>query len=174
VATSTLAEGKLQVARAKGEPIAPGVILTSDGKPSIDPNDFYDGGALLTFGEHKGSGISLLAQVIGRGLAGLDPSGMQGPRGVNGPFIIAINIAQFAPLAQFLDATEAQCQAIKDSAPAAGFDQVLLPGEPELANRERRSVEGIPVPDSTWENLQEVARELGVSLVETGKEVTSS
>jgi len=81
VATSMLAEGKLQVARSKGEPVAPGAIVTSDGVPSINPNDFYDGGALLTFGGHKGSGFSLLAQLVGRGLAGLDPSGMEGPPG---------------------------------------------------------------------------------------------
>jgi LDH2 family malate/lactate/ureidoglycolate dehydrogenase len=171
VATSMLAEGKLQVARSKGEPIIPGAVLTSDGVPSTDPNDFYNGGALLTFGAHKGSGISLLAQLIGRGISGLDPSGMDGPRGVNGPFIIAINIAPFAPLAQFLEATEAQCQAIKASEPASGFDEVLLPGEPELANRDRRSVEGIPIPDSIWENLETAAKELGISLVEAGKEV---
>lgn len=171
VATSTLAEGKLQVARAQGEPIAPGAVVTSEGIPSVDPNDFYDGGALLTFGGHKGSGMSLLAQLIGRGIAGLDPSGMDGPRGVNGPFIIAINLEPFVPLVQFVAATEAQCQAIKDSAPASGFEEVLLPGEPELTNARRRSVEGIPIPDSIWENLQAAAGELGVSLESVGKGV---
>src|SRR4029079_19071115 len=109
VATSMLAEGKLQVVRAMGEPVAPGAIVTTEGIPSIDPNDFYDGGALLTFGGHKGSGFSLLAQLVGRGMAGLDPTGMEGPRGVNGPFIIVINLDFFTPLAQFIEATEAQC-----------------------------------------------------------------
>jgi LDH2 family malate/lactate/ureidoglycolate dehydrogenase len=165
VATSMLAEGKLQVARSKGEPVPPGTIVTSEGIPSVDPNDFYDGGALLTFGGHKGSGFSLLAQFIGRGMSGLDPSGMEGPRGVNGPFIIAINIELFTPLTRFIDATEAQCEAIKASSPASGFDEVLLPGEPELANAQRRAAEGIPIPDSIWENLETVAQELGVSLV---------
>jgi LDH2 family malate/lactate/ureidoglycolate dehydrogenase len=171
VATSALAEGKLQVARAKGEAIAPGVIVNNEGAPSVDPNDFYDGGTLLAFGAHKGSGISMLAQLIGRGLAGLDPSGMDGPRGVNGPFIIAINITPFAPLAQFLEATEDQCRVIKESAPASGFDEVMLPGEPELVNRRIREVEGIPVPDSIWGNLTAVAAELGVTFDDPGKDV---
>jgi LDH2 family malate/lactate/ureidoglycolate dehydrogenase len=172
VATSKLAEGKLRVARAKGETIAPGVIVDREGTPSIDPNDFYDGGSLLAFGDHKGSGISMLAQVIGRGLAGLDPSGMEGPRGVNGPFIIAINIAPFAPLAQFLEQTEEQCRVIKESAPANGFEEVLLPGEPEIANRQLRNANGIPIADSTWGELSAVAAELGVTLDEVGKEAS--
>jgi uncharacterized oxidoreductase len=172
VATSQLAEGKLRVARSKGETVAPGVIVDIDGTPSIDPNDFYDGGSLLTFGAHKGSGISMLAQIIGRGLAGLDPSDMTGPRGVNGPFIIAINISPFVTLAHFLEETEEQCRVIKESAPAADFDEVLLPGEPELANRRIREVNGIPIPDPIWESLAEVASALGVTIDEVGKDVS--
>jgi len=172
VATSTLAEGKLQVALSKGEAIAPGILLNSEGALSVDPNDLYSGGALLAFGAHKGSGLSMLAQLVGRGLAGLEPSYVDGPRGVNGPFIIAINIASFAPLAQFLAATEDQCRVIKESAPASGFDEVLLPGEPELANRRVREVEGILVPDMIWENLVAVAAELGVAIEEVGKDVS--
>jgi LDH2 family malate/lactate/ureidoglycolate dehydrogenase len=170
IATSQLAEGKLRVARAKGETIAPGVIVDRDGTPSVDPHDFYDGGALLAFGGHKGSGISMLAQLVGRGLAGLDPSGMDGPRGVNGPFIIAINISPFAPLAHFLEQTEAQCRAVKESAPAVEFDEVLLPGEPEVTNREKREENGIPIAEATWEELLQVASEFGVRIDEVGKD----
>ena len=75
-------------------------------------------------------------------------------------------------MAQFLEATEDQCRVIKESAPAAGFDEVLLPGEPEIANRRIRELEGIPVPDSIWENLTAVAAELGVTIKESGKDVS--
>ena len=59
------------VARAKGLPVAEGNVLDREGRPTTDPHDFYAGGALLPFGGHKGSGFSLLAQFLGRGLAGL-------------------------------------------------------------------------------------------------------
>src|SRR5680860_119309 len=62
VATAFIAEGKLRVARAKGAPCPFGAIVNIDGAPSIDPADFYDGGALMAFGGHKGSGFSILAQ----------------------------------------------------------------------------------------------------------------
>src|SRR6185436_4329630 len=56
-ATSGVAEGKLRVAQAKGENVAPGLILDREGQPSQDPQDFYLGGMLLPLGGHKGSGL---------------------------------------------------------------------------------------------------------------------
>ena len=70
IATSTIAEGKARVALTKGLPVPPGSIVTIDGLPSTNPQDLYDGGALVAFGGHKGSGFSLLAHLLGRALAG--------------------------------------------------------------------------------------------------------
>jgi LDH2 family malate/lactate/ureidoglycolate dehydrogenase len=162
VATAAVAEGKVRVAKYKGELVPPGAIVTADGHPSQVPDDLYDGGALLAFGGHKGSGLSILAQMVGRGLAGMLPPSPGSHRGANGPFVLAIKVEAFAPLDQFLGEVEAQCAEISSSAPAEGFDRVRLPGEPELENRERRAAEGIPVPDSTWHDLLALADELGV------------
>ena len=41
-----------------------GAVVNLDGISSIDPNDFYDGGALVAFGSHKGSGLSLLTRAL--------------------------------------------------------------------------------------------------------------
>jgi LDH2 family malate/lactate/ureidoglycolate dehydrogenase len=161
IATAMIAEGKVRVAKAKGELVPPGVIVTTDGVPSQIPDDFYDGGALLPFGGHKGSGLSLLAQVIGRGLAGLTPQSSKVQRGVNGPFVIAINPDVFTPFRLFLDEIESQCDEISASEPMEGFDRVRLPGEPETESRERRA-DGIPVPERTWQDLCALAAELGV------------
>ena len=64
-ATSGVAEGKLRVARAKGEMVAPGLIVDREGQPSQTPADFYEGGALLPFGGHKGYGLGLMAELLG-------------------------------------------------------------------------------------------------------------
>jgi LDH2 family malate/lactate/ureidoglycolate dehydrogenase len=164
VATAAVAEGKLRVARGKGEPVPPDCVVTVDGHPTRDPQEFYAGGALLPFGGHKGSGFSLLAQFVGRGLAELDPTPLGGPRGMNGPFVLAINVAPFVPLAAFLEQTEAQCAAVTGSAPAEGFAEVLLPGEPELRARERRLAEGVPIPTAVWDDLGTMAASLGIEL----------
>jgi LDH2 family malate/lactate/ureidoglycolate dehydrogenase len=161
VATSTIAEGKVRVAKAKGELVPPGVIVTTEGIPSQIPDDFYDGGAMLTFGGHKGSGLSLLAQVLGRGLAGLEPPSPKAHRGANGPFVIAINPEMFTPFDQFLSTIEDQCGEICDSPPMEGFDRVRVPGQPETESRLKRA-DGIPVPETTWRDLCALASDLGV------------
>lgn len=164
VATSSVAEGKLRVAQAKGEAIAPGLILNSEGRPSIDPNDFYAGGALMPFGAHKGSGFSILAQLIGVGLAGATADILSVKRGGNGPFVLAIDVARFRPLEAFIDAVEEQADEVNGAEPAEGFDRVLLPGDLEVENRARRITEGIPVPDKTWDDLMSLAGQMGVAV----------
>jgi LDH2 family malate/lactate/ureidoglycolate dehydrogenase len=164
VATAGIAEGKLRVARARGFPVPAGNIVDREGHPTTEPGDFYAGGSLLAFGGHKGSGFSLLAQFVGRGLAGMDPSAYDGPRGVNGPFILAIDISRFTSLERFRAEAEAQCEAVTRCLPAEGVDAVLLPGEPELATRAIRERDGIPVADSTWAELEALARQHGVTL----------
>lgn len=163
VATAGIAEGKLRVARAKGLPVPEGNVVDREGRATTDPWDFYSGGALIPFGGHKGSGISLLAQFVGRGLAGLDPSAYDGPRGVNGPFILAIDIARFADPDEFRAQSEAQCAAVSNSAPADGVEEVLLPGQPELATRAVRERDGVPIPDTTWAELLDLAKKQSVA-----------
>ena len=69
-ATTVVAEGKVQVARAKGVDLPPGAIMDKHGRPSVNPNDLYDGGTMLTFGGHKGFGLALVAAVLSQGLTG--------------------------------------------------------------------------------------------------------
>jgi LDH2 family malate/lactate/ureidoglycolate dehydrogenase len=159
IATAFIAEGKLRVARSKAMPCPPGAVVNRDGLPSIDPNDFYDGGALVAFGTHKGSGFSILAQLLGRALAGMKPEDLAAHRGSNGPLAIAIDPGRLAPFDAFLTAVEGQVDDIHDAQPAEGFERVLLPGEPEILERERRAREGIDVPDRVWEDLMAAARE---------------
>ncbi|MFN8663270.1 MAG: Ldh family oxidoreductase [Thermomicrobiales bacterium] len=170
VATAGIAEGKLRVARAKGLPVAEGNLVDREGRPTTDPHDFYAGGALLPFGGHKGSGFSLLAQFLGRGLAHMDPSAYDGPRGVNGPLIIALDVSRFSDPRDFRTAIEAQCDVVTACRPREGVDVVRLPGEPELANREERLRAGIHVPDATWQELRELAARQGVAFPNVGTE----
>jgi uncharacterized oxidoreductase len=162
-ASSMVAEGKLRVARAKGEALSAGLILDADGAPSLDPADFYAGGALQAFGLHKGSGISVMIELLARGLAGVDPT-LPERRGHNGTLLLALNIPFFAPPEQFFSAAERLCAQVATSSPAQSFDAVLLPGQPELRMRDRRIAEGVPIAEQTWSELQALAAELGIGL----------
>ncbi len=161
-ATSMVAEGKLRVARAKGEPLPPGLIVDTDGRPSEDPGAFYAGGALQTFGMHKGSGMSVMIELLARGLAGVDPL-LPGTGGLNGTLMLALDIPAFAPAAQFEAAAARLSEQITSAAPLAGFERVLLPGEREVLTRQARQAGGIPIPDSTWAEIMALARELGLN-----------
>ncbi|MBW7884675.1 MAG: Ldh family oxidoreductase [Caldilineaceae bacterium] len=159
-ATSGVAEGKLRVARAKGETVAPGLIVDSDGHPSQTPGDFYAGGALLPFGAHKGYGLGLMVEILGGLLSGAGISALPGFEGANGTLLVAIDIAHFAPTETFARQAGALAQHISASKPAAGFERVLVPGEPEHNTYAHRNAHGIPIPDTTWSELQELQRSL--------------
>ncbi|HIC88079.1 MAG TPA: Ldh family oxidoreductase, partial [Anaerolineae bacterium] len=154
IATSQVAEGKLQVYRAKREELPPGWILDKAGRPSTNVEDFYGGGMLLPAAGHKGYSLALVAELLGYALLGK-------PHELNW-FIVALDIAAFRPIAEFVQASEELLQKLKEVPPAPGFDEVLIPGEPEARAEEQRAAEGIPIPDETWQKIQEAARRVGV------------
>ncbi|MBA3947324.1 MAG: Ldh family oxidoreductase, partial [Herpetosiphonaceae bacterium] len=163
-ATAGIAEGKVRVAAAKGEQIGPGLVLDRAGQPSQDPQALYDGGVLLPFGGHKGYGLSLMIELLGGALSGMAPSALPAYHGGNGTLFLALNITAFTPLAQFRGQAEQLCAAITASPPAAGYAEVLLPGEPEQRAHALRTREGISVADQTWHALEALATELAVVL----------
>ncbi len=162
-ATSGVAEGKLRVARAKGERVEPGLIVDSKGRPSQEPADFYEGGALLPFGGHKGYGLSVMVELLGGVLSGMAASVQPEYQAVNGTLFLSLNISAFMPVEQFTQQVEDFCARIKATPPADGFREVLLPGEPERRTRAHRLVEGISIPEQTWQEIQALARELNVA-----------
>src|SRR5439155_25193604 len=47
MATSLVAEGKVAIAASRGTPLPDGAVISADGQLTTDPNDYFDGGALL-------------------------------------------------------------------------------------------------------------------------------
>ncbi|MHB1007336.1 MAG: Ldh family oxidoreductase [Chloroflexota bacterium] len=161
-ATSVVAEGKLQVARAKGTPLPQGVVLDKQGNPSTNAEDFYNGGVMLPFGGHKGYALSLLADLLGGLLSGGDLFGSA--ENQTGTFMICVNVEAFRSLADFAGAVDRRLDEIKAVPPAPGFTEVLIPGEPELRTHAQRSEEGIALPDATWQALVQTGENLGLNV----------
>jgi hydroxycarboxylate dehydrogenase B len=92
-ATTVVAEGKIQVARAKHVPLPPGCIVDKDGQPSTTAEDFYNGGMILPVGGHKGYGLSLVAALLGAGLTAERPP--ENGRG-GGVFVLAVDPRAFS------------------------------------------------------------------------------
>lgn len=161
-ATSMVAEGKIQVARSKGAELPEGCILDKHGAPSVKPADFYDGGALLAFGKHKGYALSMLTCLLG-GLAGtfdVDTGRM------NGIFMQVINPDAFTPIAEYQKGVRAFLEGIRATPPAPGVAEVLVPGDFEYRTRLTRIVKGILIPDTIHTQLQECAAKFNLSLGE--------
>ena len=161
-ATSAVAEGKLRLARQQGKAIPEGWILGPDGEPSTDPEDFYAGGVLLPMAGHKGSGLSLLVEFLGGILTGRGCPAFPDFTPGNGVLFLALSVEAFRPLEAFQGEGAALCERVKATPPAAGFREVLLPGEPEWRTAERRRAEGIPVDEATWRQLVEAAMALAI------------
>ncbi|HXV43943.1 MAG TPA: Ldh family oxidoreductase [Anaerolineae bacterium] len=165
-ATSIVAEGKVRLAFNQGELLPEGLLLGPDGQPSLNPQDLYEGGALLPFGGsiagHKGYSLAILMDLLGGILAGRGTPGLPGFISGNGVLFIVLDINVFQPLETFLADIAIFCDYVQSCPPTGDIQQVLMPGEPEFRTTTQRQAEGIPIDDFTWTQLTEVATKLGV------------
>ena len=167
ITTSVVAEGKVRLARNKGEPVPPGWILDRDGQATQDPNHLYEGGTILPVGGvvgHKGYGLSMIVDLLGGVLSGSGCGFMPGTRLGNGLFIQLVDPTLFQPMDEFLQSVEEYTRYLQDSPTAPGVAAILLPGDPELSNETQRRSQGIPIDDGTWNRVTEVAEKMGVQL----------
>lgn len=167
MATSAIAFGKARVARNKGVPVPEGSLIDAAGRPTTDPTDYVDGrgGALVSFGLHKGSGLAILCELLGAALTGgltIQPGNPRHGGIVNNMLSIIIDPAAMGSPGAIAEEVEAVKGWIKASPPAPGFDEVLLPGEPERLAFAKRSAEGIPLDERSLADI--VAAGVGLGL----------
>jgi len=155
-ATSAVATGKLRLYRASGKPLPDGWILDRDGRPSTVAEDFFQGGMQLPAAGPKGYGLSVLAELIGEALLGP-------PREFNW-LVIALDIGVFRAKQDYARASEAFLDELKTVPPAPGFEEVMIPGEPETRSERERSASGIPIADEIWRSIEAAARLVSVDV----------
>jgi hydroxycarboxylate dehydrogenase B len=173
ITTSMVAEGKLFVAINKGDQVPEGWIVDKNGKPTTDPHDFYDGGALLTVGAHKGSGLSIAVDLLAGAVATGKSSDPHDTVLRNNMLSIYISPGVYDADGTVSGEVSRFLQWIKASPPATPGQPVLLPGEVERASRAIRSAQGIPIDDKTWEDLVAAAESVGISAAAARKMVGS-
>ena len=169
IATSSTAEGKIQVARNKGASIPAGHLLDGTGRPTTEPAAFYaePPGAILPFGGHKGSGLSFFCEVLAGALSGGGSSHPRNPtakRLVNNMLTLAFEPSAFGDDGVFARDIERLVAWVKSSPPAVKGGEVLLPGEIELQTRAERESAGIPLDAETRRQIAGAARSLGVAV----------
>lgn len=146
--TAASAEGKVKMALMRGQQVAEGVLVDSAGRPSNEPADLYAGGALLPFGGHKGSGLSLMIELTGGLLSGMGTSPMPDFAGGNGALLTALSIEAFTAFDDFTGRAGAFADRVRTAPDGSVEPDVLLPGQLEFDTGRQRDVGGVPVPDS--------------------------
>ncbi|MCH2128006.1 MAG: Ldh family oxidoreductase [Pirellulaceae bacterium] len=164
-ATSMWAEGKVRVAQRLGKSVPNDTILDSDGNPSNDPNDFYDGGCLLPLGGHKGYGLSFICDVLAGMLTGSGTPCMPTYEGSNSLMLILLDPNCFRAHDEFLSDLEVFCDVVGSVPPRDDSPAVKLPGEPENERR-RQSAEGVFLDEPTWQYLVESGSTQSLALPE--------
>jgi len=161
MATSVVAHARIKSAFDRGESIPAGWAIDSAGRPTTDAA-LALAGALLPFGAFKGSGISILIDL----LAGLLPGGRSGPeivplyqrldepQGV-GHLFVALHVAAFDSLEAFTRRVDETVRRIRALPPAEGASRAFLPGEPEQLRAREHEARGIPLPSDA---VAEIAR----------------
>jgi len=162
ITTSMVAEGKLMVAMNKGESVPSGWIVDAQGRPTTDPRDFYAGGALLTIGAHKGSGLSMVTDLLAGALTmgrSSDPSDTA----------IRNNMLSIYIAPSFYDRDDQVpvevrrfVDWVKASPPLDPAQPVLAPGEIERTMRTKRMRDGVPLDDATWKDIVAAATSVGI------------
>ncbi len=179
-ATTPIARGKLAVAEKKGEMVASGYVQDKDGNPSIDPAILKQGGSMVTLGgdyehgSHKGYCMSTIVDIFSCVLSKanfgpfcppsvaylpvLDEKVGEG----TGHFFGAMRIDAWQPKDEFKAQMDKWIETYKNAKPAKGVDRVYIPGELEREKEERISKEGIPVIPAIGDDLEDIAKKLGV------------
>jgi hydroxycarboxylate dehydrogenase B len=174
-ATSVVAEGKVLVASRGGKKLPTGALVDADGTLSEDPAVLYgpyspDGprdhtggtGAIRAFGEHKGSGLAFICELLGGALTGTGATSGD-RRFANGMLAFYIDPKVIDTTSYFDDEISRYVDFIRETKPVSGVDRVLIPGDPERKMRAERTKNGVPLPDDTWAAIVSTAREVGVS-----------
>lgn len=168
-ATSRVALGKVRVAHNAGKPMMDGALLDHAGKPTTDPSVMYTEprGVVLPFGEHKGSGLALVCELLAGAIVGSTSVSTSTPpdRGIlNGMLTIVIDPAKLSSRDSMMQEIDTMIAWVKSSAPSDSGLPVLVAGEPERIARAARVAGGIDIEDETWRQLLAIAERYQISL----------
>ncbi len=174
ITTSTVAEGKLMVALNKGEQVPEGWIVDAAGHPTTDPARFYDGGALLTIGAHKGSGLSILTDLLAGAVTTGRSSDPDDTVLRNNMLSIFIDPKVYDRDNVVLAEARRLVDWVKASPPAVAGQPVLGPGDIERRTRAARLADGIPLDEKTWSDLVAAAQSVGIDAERAAAAVRAS
>jgi LDH2 family malate/lactate/ureidoglycolate dehydrogenase len=182
LATTTAANGKLEILQRKNLEAPLGWIQDKEGQPSTNAHELKTGGALLPLGgdrehgSHKGYALGAVVDIFSAVLSGANygpwvppfpayvpmPTGMPG-KGI-GHFFGAMRVDAFRPASDFKQHMDNWIRRFRSAKPVDGEEKVLIPGDPEREMEALRMKEGIPLLDAVVTDLSAVGERFGIKL----------
>lgn len=180
MATTTAANGKLEILQRKNQKAPSGWIQDKNGQSTTDPYGVKNGGALLPLGgdrehgSHKGYGLSSVVDIFSAVLSGanygpwvppfvtfLDPPTDPVGKGI-GHFFGALKIDGFRPAGEFKSHMDTWINRFRNAEPVTKGRDVLIPGDPERKLENERKKEGIPLLDPVVKDLKSLGERFGI------------
>jgi LDH2 family malate/lactate/ureidoglycolate dehydrogenase len=182
MATTTAANGKLEILQRKSGVAPLGWIQTKEGKQSTDPHELKAGGALLPLGgdrehgSHKGYALGAIVDIFSAVLSGANygpwvppfpafvPMPDEQPGKGIGHFFGAMRVDAFRPADDFKKHMDKWIKRFRSSKTIKGEERVLIPGDPEREMETERMKEGIPLLKPVIDDLKFLGEKFGVGL----------
>lgn len=175
LATTTAANGKLEILQRKNQKAPIGWIQDKNGNPSTDPHELKNGGALLPLGgdkehgSHKGYALGAVVDIFSAVLSGANyapwvppfpayvPMPAEQPGKGIGHFFGAMRIDAFRPANDFKKSMDHWIRGFRNAKTIAGEKKVIIPGDPEREMQEQRMKEGITLIEPVAKDLEQLA-----------------
>lgn len=182
LATTTAANGKLEILQRKNADTPDGWVQDAEGHPTNDANILKKGGALLPLGgdrehgSHKGYALGAVVDIFSALLSGANyapwvppfpayvPMPAQQPGKGIGHFLGAMRIDAFRPADEFKAAMDHWIQGFRSARTIPGEEKVLVPGDPEREFEAERMANGIPLLEPVVKDLQQLAQRFSVPI----------
>jgi L-2-hydroxycarboxylate dehydrogenase (NAD+) len=180
MATSTVAYGKIEMARRKKEKIPHGWAVNHRGESTTEPMEMIEGGAMLPLGSerdlggHKGYALAAMVDILSSVLSGANWGPFAPPfalrqeipeRSVGkglGHIFGAMKIEAFIDTEEFKSQIDDWIRTFRNTKPASGTNGPLIPGDPERWATEERLRAGVPLISAVREELMDISKKTGI------------
>lgn len=171
IAMSNVASLKVIKAKHDKQSIPMDWIVDGDGKPTDDPSNYPEAGAMQPLAAHKGYGLALMTEILtgvlsGGGVMGEVPSwlfSLAEPNNVSHTFI-SIDVDKFTGSDNFSARIEQMIDKLHETPKAQGSDRIYYPGEMEWDNYARNEKQGITLPPDVLAALEDLSADNGIEL----------
>lgn len=180
-ATTTAANGKLEILQRKNEAMPLGWAITKEGEPSVNANEIKNGGSLVPLGgdkehgSHKGYALGAIVDIFSAILSGANygpwvppfPAYLSMPENMPGEgighFFGVMRIDAFRKAAEFKEHMDKWITRFRSAQTIAGQEKVIIPGDPEREMEIERIKNGIPLLPAVVADLEALSNKFKVA-----------